>query len=93
MRPFGYARRSRGEKGSLRAYVGKLRGLSRAQSRGWPPRHLAGERLQDRRGAPAQPLVRRYTCVFHAKLDTDSTASWTVIPRQAGHRFQGNLDT
>ena len=32
-------------------------------------------------------------CVFHAKLDTDSTASWTVIPRQAGHLFQGKLDT
>jgi hypothetical protein len=32
-------------------------------------------------------------CVFHAKVDTDSTASWTVIPRQAGHLFQGKLDT
>ena len=31
-------------------------------------------------------------CVFHGKLDTDSTASWTVIPRQAGHLFQGKLD-
>jgi very-short-patch-repair endonuclease len=35
----------------------------------------------------------RDACVFHAKLDTDSTASWTVIPRQAGHLFQGKLDT
>ena len=25
------------------------------------------------------------TCVFHAKLDTDSTRIWTVIPRQSGH--------
>lgn len=32
-------------------------------------------------------------CVFHSKVDTDSTGSWTVIPRQAGHRFQGKLDT
>ncbi len=36
---------------------------------------------------------RHLECVFHAKLDTDSTASWTVIPRQAGHLFQGKLDT
>ena len=34
-----------------------------------------------------------WLCVFHAKVDTDSTASWTVIPRQAGHLFQGKLDT
>jgi hypothetical protein len=32
-------------------------------------------------------------CVFHAKVDTDSTASWTPIPRQAGHRFHGKLDS
>ena len=32
-------------------------------------------------------------CVFHAKLDTDSTRIWTVIPRQTGHRFQGKLDS
>ena len=32
-------------------------------------------------------------CVFHAKVDTDSTPRWTVIPRQAGHLFQGKLDT
>ncbi len=25
------------------------------------------------------------SCVFHGKLDTDSTANWTVIPRQTGH--------
>ena len=32
-------------------------------------------------------------CVFHGKLDTNSTANWTVIPRQTGHRFQGKLDS
>ena len=41
-----------------------------------------------------RPILRcATTCVFHAKVDTDSTASWTVIPRQAGHLFQGKLDT
>ena len=34
-----------------------------------------------------------HLCVFHAKVDTDSTGSRTVIPRQGGHRFQGKLDT
>ena len=32
-------------------------------------------------------------CVFHGKLDSDSTPRWTVIPRQAGHLFHGKLDT
>lgn len=31
------------------------------------------------------PCPSRPCCVFHAKVDTDSTGSWTVIPRQAGH--------
>jgi hypothetical protein len=39
------------------------------------------------------PDDEQQDCVFHAKVDTDSTASWTVIPRQAGHLFQGKLDT
>jgi hypothetical protein len=30
---------------------------------------------------------------FHGKLDTQSSANWTVIPGQTGHRFQGKLDT
>lgn len=28
--------------------------------------------------------INRLMCVFHAKLTTDSTANWTVIPRQRG---------
>lgn len=32
-------------------------------------------------------------CEFRYKLDSDSSRSWTVIPRQAGHRFQRNLDS
>jgi len=61
LRRFGYARLGRTEKGLLRAYVGKVTGLSRAQSARLVARHLAGERLQDRRGAPARPFARRYT--------------------------------
>ncbi len=33
----------------------------------------------------ARPCVLLDLCVFHAKVDTDSTASWTPIPGQAGH--------
>ena len=29
--------------------------------------------------------ISKLKCVFHAKLDTDSTRIWTVIPRQSGH--------
>ena len=32
-------------------------------------------------------------CEFQAKLDTDSMATWTVIPTAAGQRFQGTLDS
>lgn len=32
-------------------------------------------------------------CVFRVKLDTHSTANWTLIPRQSGRRFQRKLDT
>jgi hypothetical protein len=32
-------------------------------------------------------------CVFRAKLDSDSAANWTPVPRQTGQAFQGKLDT
>jgi hypothetical protein len=60
LRRFGYARLGRAEKGLLRAYVGKVTGLSRAQSARLIARHRAGG-LHDRRGAPARPFPRRYT--------------------------------
>lgn len=30
---------------------------------------------------------------FHGKLDTHSTANWTVSPAQTGHRFHSKLDS
>jgi len=30
---------------------------------------------------------------FHAHLDTQSTLTWTLIPRPLGHSFHGHLDT
>jgi hypothetical protein len=37
--------------------------------------------------------VTLHTCVFHAKLDTHSTANWTPSPAQTGHSFHVKLDT
>lgn len=50
------------------------------------------ERLQSAHTlTSAGKLIER--CEFRPKLDTDSRASWTVIPTEAGHRFQGKLDS
>lgn len=38
-------------------------------------------------------VVSRHRCEFRPKLDTDSSATWTVIPTEAGQRFQGKLDS
>jgi peptide chain release factor len=35
----------------------------------------------------------QHACVFHGKLDTDSTPNWTPIPRQTGQSVQRKLDT
>jgi len=40
----------------------------------------------------AAQILRR-GCVFRGKVDTDSAANWTLIPRQTGQGFQGKLDT
>lgn len=32
-------------------------------------------------------------CVFRGKLDTQSTANWTLVPPQTGHPFQRKLDS
>lgn len=37
--------------------------------------------------------LMRAMCVFRAKLDSDSAANWTPVPRQTGQAFQGKLDT
>lgn len=61
LRRFGYMRCSRRHKGLLRAYLGKVTGLSRAQLTRLIGQFVASGRVRDRRGAPAQPFARRYT--------------------------------
>ncbi len=34
-----------------------------------------------------------YNCIFRCMLDTDSSACWTPIPTDAGHRFRPMVDT
>ncbi len=58
---FGYRRLGKAEKGLVRAYLGKVTGLSRAQLTRLVRRAQAGEALRDRRGPPAMPFARRYT--------------------------------
>ena len=38
-------------------------------------------------------LLTRLIWGFHAHLDTQSTLTWTLIPRPLGHSFHGHLDT
>ena len=58
---FGYGRLGKAERGLVRAYPGKVTGLSRAQLTRLVRRVQAGEALRDRRGSPAKPFPRRYT--------------------------------
>jgi len=38
-------------------------------------------------------LSQRLTMRIPRKLDSDSTANWTLIPRESGHPFHANLDS
>ena len=61
LKRFGYAQASRADRGLLRQYLAKATGLSRAQVTRRITQFLAQGRIQDRRGIPAAPFVRRYT--------------------------------
>lgn len=61
LRRFHYRSASRGDKGLLRQYLGKVSGLSRAQVTRRITQFLADGGTQDRRGPPAAPFRRRYT--------------------------------
>lgn len=61
LRHFAYTRCSRRHKGLLRAYLGKVTALSRAQLTRLIAQYRRGGRIRDRRGAPTTPFPRRYT--------------------------------
>ena len=58
---FGYHGQGKGEKGVLRAYMGKVTGMSRAQMTRRIRQHRETGKVEDGRGkAPAVPFERRY---------------------------------
>ena len=57
---FGYHGQGKGEKGVLRAYMGKVTGMSRAQMTRWIRQHRETGKVEDGRGkTPAVPFERR----------------------------------
>ena len=59
---FGYRSLGKADKGTVRAYLGKMTGLSRAQLTRLIGQHRDTGRVEDRRGRPpAKPFERRYT--------------------------------
>lgn len=65
---FGYARLKRRQRGLLVRYLGKVSGLSRQQVTRLVAQWRRTGRIEDRRGRPARPFVRRYTPVDVALL-------------------------
>ena len=59
---FEYWALGKADKGAVKAYLGKMTGLSRAQLTRLMAQHRSTGRIRDRRGTgPARPFVRRYT--------------------------------
>lgn len=61
LRRFRYTRRSRADKGVLRAYLMAVTDRSRAQMTRRIRQYRASGGVRDRREAPAKPFVKRYT--------------------------------
>ena len=59
---FDYSALGKADKGAVKAYLGKMTGLSRSQLTRLMAQHRCTGRIRDRRSAgPARPFVRRYT--------------------------------
>ena len=59
---FEYSALGKADKGALKAYLGKMTGLSRAQLTRLMAQHRSTGRIRDSRGGgPSRPFVRRYT--------------------------------
>jgi len=61
LRQLRYATLGKADKGTVRAYLEKVTGFSRAQVTRLIGQFLECGRIRDRRGAPAKPFPRRYT--------------------------------
>jgi hypothetical protein len=58
---FRYKSLGKADKGTVRAYLAKVTGFSRAQTARLIRQHVETGRIRDRRGAPARPFSRRFT--------------------------------
>ncbi len=70
LRRFGYWRCGRADKGILRRYLMTITGLSRAQIARLIGQYRETGGIRDRRDAPAEPFVRRYTAADSRTLAT-----------------------
>ncbi len=60
LRQLGYLRLGKADKGTVKAYVEKVTGFSRAQVTRLISQYRRSGRIHDRRGPPAKPFQRRY---------------------------------
>ena len=83
---FEYSALGKANKGALKAYLGKMTGLSRAQLTRLMAQHRSTGRIRDRRGGgPSRPFVRRYTAADVRLLAEVRNLSTTL--RQRRFRF------
>lgn len=61
LRQLAYQRLGKADKGTLKAYLAKVSGFSRAQITRLIRQYSHGGKIRDRRGPPAKPFVTRYT--------------------------------
>src|SRR5438046_2198299 len=94
LRRFGYAERSRPERGLLLRFLAKVSGYSPAQLKRLLKQFRTERHLRDRRGPPAKPFAYRYTVADHkalAELDalhgTLSGPATRKLAERAFHRF------
>ena len=82
MARFGYARLGKADKGTLKRFLGKTTGLSRAQLTRLVRQYVDTGRIVDRRGGPpAWPFERRYTAADVRLLaDVDATLGQMAGP-------------
>ena len=68
---FDYAALGKADKGAVKAYLGKMTGLSRAQLTRLMAQHRSTRRLRDRRSAPREALV-----VMDRGIATEQCVKW-----------------
>jgi hypothetical protein len=79
LRHFSYVRGNRADRGTLRQYLTKVTGFSRAQVTRCITQFVACGNIQDRRHAPAVPFKRHYTAEDIRPLGAGGRVAWHAI--------------